>query len=95
MLLGHVPCLPYVTPSTIELAREVAQGLAHRNAALMANHGAITVGADLEDAYNKMELLEQTCMSIVYARILGSVHHLSEEHMQFFVNSVGLKRENR
>jgi L-fuculose-phosphate aldolase len=92
VLLGHVPCLPYVTPSTIELAREVAQGLAHRNAAFMANHGAITVGADLEEAYNRMELLEQTCMSVVYATVLGGVHHIPEADMEFFVRDFGLKR---
>jgi L-fuculose-phosphate aldolase len=93
ILLGHVPCLPYVTPSTIELAREVAQGLAHRNAAFMANHGAITVGADLEEAYNRMELLEQTCMSVVYASVLGGVLHIPEKDMDFFVDNFGLKRE--
>ncbi|HWQ22397.1 MAG TPA: class II aldolase/adducin family protein [Clostridia bacterium] len=93
IVLGHVPCLPYVTPSTIELAREVAQGLAHRNAAFMANHGAITVGADLEEAYNRMELLEQTCMSVVYASILGGVHHIPEPEMEFFTTNFGLKRE--
>jgi len=74
IVLGRVSCLPYVTPSTIDLAREVAQGLVHHNAAFMANHGAITLGATLEEAYNRMELLEQTCMSIVYASILGGVH---------------------
>lgn len=94
ILLGRVPCLPYVTPSTMELAREVAQGLAHRNAAFMANHGVITVGADLEEAYNRMELLEQTCMSVVYATILGGVHHIPEPDMQFFVDNFGLKRED-
>jgi L-fuculose-phosphate aldolase len=93
ILLGHVPCLPYVTPSTIELAREVAQGLAHRNAAFMENHGAITVGADLEEAYNRMELLEQTCMSVVYASALGGAHHIPEKDMEFFVDNFGLKRE--
>jgi len=93
ILLGHVPCLSYVTPSTIELALEVAQGLAHRNAVLMANHGAITVGADLEEAYNRMELLEQTCMSVVYATILGGVHHIPPAEMEFFVANFGLKRE--
>src|SRR5664280_3074403 len=41
ILLGRVPCLPYEAPSTIHLAREVAQGLVHHNAAFMANHGAI------------------------------------------------------
>ncbi len=94
VLLGRVPCLPYVTPSTIELAREVAQGLAHRNAAFMANHGVITVGADLEEAYNRMELLEQTCMSVVYATMLGGVHHIPPADMEFFVDNFGLKRED-
>jgi L-fuculose-phosphate aldolase len=93
IILGQVPCLPYVTPSTIDLAREVAQGLAHRDAAFMANHGAITVGATLEEAYNKMELLEQTCRSIVYATILGGVHHIPEGDMEFFVRNFGLKRQ--
>lgn len=93
IVLGHVPCLPYVTPSTMELAREVAQGLAHRNAAFMANHGAITVGADLEEAYNRMELLEQTCMSVVYASVMGGVHHIPEPEMEFFTTNFGLKRE--
>jgi len=93
IVLGHVPCLPYVAPSTIDLAREVAHGLAHRNAAFMANHGAITVGTDLEEAYNRMELLEQTCMSVVYASVLGGVHHIPEPEMEFFVTNFGLKRE--
>jgi L-fuculose-phosphate aldolase len=94
ILLGHVPCLPYVTPSTIELAREVAQGLAHHNAAFMANHGTIVVGRDLEEAYNRMELLEQTCMSVTYASVLGGVHHIPPAEMEFFVDNFGLKRED-
>src|SRR5664280_2160196 len=93
ILLGRVPCLPYVTPSTIELAREVAQGLVHRNVAFMANHGAIVVGSDLEEAYNRMELLEQTCMSFVYASVLGGVHHIPSAEMEYFVANFGLKRE--
>ncbi|MFZ2412939.1 MAG: class II aldolase/adducin family protein [Candidatus Cryosericum sp.] len=93
IVLGRVPCLPYVTPSTMELAQEVAQGLARCNAALMANHGAITVGVDLEEAYNRMELLEQTCMSIVYASTIGGLHHIPPEEMQFFIDNFGLKRE--
>lgn len=94
IVLGRVPCLPYERPSTIELAREVAAGLRNRDAAIMANHGAITVGKSLEEAYNKMELLEQTCMSLVYASILGGVHHIPEEEMEYFVRTCGLKRQN-
>jgi ribulose-5-phosphate 4-epimerase/fuculose-1-phosphate aldolase len=59
----------------------------------MENHGAITVGVDLEEAYNRMELLEQTCMSVVYASALGGAHHIPEKDMEFFVDNFGLKRE--
>ena len=91
--LGRVPCLPYMTPSTVELAREVARGLARGNAAIMANHGAIVVGGDLEQAFNRMELLEQTCMSLTFASILGGVHHIPPDEMEFFVEHYGLRRE--
>lgn len=93
IVLGHVPCLPYVTPSTIELAREVAQGLVHHNAVLMANHGAVTIGVNLEEAYNRMELLEQTCMSMVYATVLGGVQRIPKVDMEHFVRVFELKRE--
>ena len=48
---------------------------------------------DLEEAYNRMELLEQTCMSVVYATILGGVHHIPPAEMEFFVANFGLKHE--
>jgi hypothetical protein len=47
----------------------------------------------LEEAYNRMELLEQTCMSFVYASVLGGVHHISSSEMEFYVKNYGLKRE--
>jgi L-fuculose-phosphate aldolase len=92
IVLGRVPCLPYTTPSTVELARQVAEALRERNAAIMANHGAITVGKDLEEAYNRMELLEQTCISVTVAVALGGVQPIPEEAMAFFVANFGLRR---
>jgi L-fuculose-phosphate aldolase len=93
IVLGRVPCLPYTTPSTVELARQVAEALRERNAAIMANHGAITVGKDLEEAYNRMELLEQTCISVTVAVALGGVQPIPEEAMAFFVANFGLRRQ--
>ena len=42
-----IPVVPYATFGTEELADYVAQGLAARNACLMANHGQIAIGATL------------------------------------------------
>jgi L-fuculose-phosphate aldolase len=47
----HLPCAPYATYGTAELASNVADTLGARGmAALMANHGAIALGADLDSA---------------------------------------------
>ena len=45
-----IPCVPYATFGTEELARHVAHGLAHRNACLMAHHGMIATAATLPGA---------------------------------------------
>jgi len=47
----HLPCAPYATYGTAELATNVATTLGESGmAALMANHGAIALGADLDAA---------------------------------------------
>ena len=57
LLLGRVPTIPYITPGTDDLVDAVAS---HHDSAvmLMARHGALTQGATLEEAYDRMEELE-------------------------------------
>jgi L-fuculose-phosphate aldolase len=52
---------------------------------LLANHGALTVGADTFDAYFKMETLEHTAGIILYARQLGGEHALSPDEINDLV----------
>jgi len=48
---GELPCAPYATYGTPELAANVIDTLGDRGmACLMANHGAIALGASLDDA---------------------------------------------
>lgn len=58
VLLGDVPLVPYGTPGTQDLVRLVASYSMDHDALLMARHGALTVGRDLEEAFNRMEELE-------------------------------------
>jgi len=62
---ADIPLVPYATFGTEELARYVAEGLAERNACLMANHGQIALGATLASALelaSEVEVLaEQYC----------------------------------
>ncbi len=58
---GPVRVSPYATYGTDALARSVVAALRDRSAAIMGNHGAVTVAATLERAYALAEYLEYLC----------------------------------
>jgi L-fuculose-phosphate aldolase len=70
--LGPVPVIPYGTPSTEELARNVGDAICAAQALLLANHGALAVGRDLEQAWERMETLEQLARIALAVRSLGA-----------------------
>ncbi|MGQ0837912.1 class II aldolase/adducin family protein [Actinokineospora sp.] len=69
---GPVPVAPYRTFGTAELADVVLDALDGRTAVLMANHGALTHGADLETAVSRALLLEWGCELYWRAATLGA-----------------------
>lgn len=69
--LGSVPLASYGTPSTSELPDSISEVLRTANACLLANHGVVTCGNDIFDAYYKMERVEHYAHIIFIARMLG------------------------
>lgn len=69
--LGAVPVIPYGTPSTTALAEGVAGAICDAQALLLANHGALAVGADVFRAWERMETLEQLARVTLLTRLLG------------------------
>ncbi|MBF8190680.1 class II aldolase/adducin family protein [Nonomuraea sp. K274] len=69
LLGGVVRVAEYATYGTPELAANVRAAMEGKRAALMANHGGVTVGATLEEAFEATRLLEWLCE--VYVRALG------------------------
>lgn len=76
LVLGAVPLIPYATPGTVELADAVAAHFQECNAALLANHGAVTVGQTLAQAHHRMETLEHVARVALMARLLGGAVEL-------------------
>lgn len=72
VLLGNVPVLPYAQLGTQALADGVAQASADYNAALLQNHGAVTWGRTIQEAWFAMEALEQYCRQLYMQRLLGN-----------------------
>jgi L-fuculose-phosphate aldolase len=91
LLGGPVRVAPYATFGSSKLAEVTVEALEGRTAALMANHGAIVHGSDLEVAFERARLLEWLCELYLRAREAGTPRVLSEEQ-QLAVVSAGAHR---
>lgn len=90
--LGLVPTATYATPTTPEVPASI-QGLIQRHDALiLERHGALTVGQDLMDAYNKMEKLEHAALVILHALQLGRVRLLPAREVEKLLQLRYLRR---
>jgi L-fuculose-phosphate aldolase len=81
---SDVPCVPYSTFGTEELANNAGQALSDRAACLLANHGMICRGADFAIAIGHAERMEIICKHYVLSRILGEPKRLTEEQWDEF-----------
>ena len=79
--LGSVPIAEYATPSTKELPEAVRKYVKAHDGMLLANHGALTLGADLFAAYYKMETIEHFAKISLVARLLGGERLLSRQEV--------------
>jgi L-fuculose-phosphate aldolase len=79
---GSIPLARYGTPGTPELAAELGPLMPGHDAILMANHGVVTCGHDLLNAYMKMEKVEHYARIVVVARQLGPIQPLTDEQVR-------------
>jgi len=79
--LGSVPLASYETPGTPELAEALAPLVAEHDAVLMANHGVVTCGVDLLNAYMNMETVEHFAKIALVTHLLGKQQTLSDQHV--------------
>ena len=84
--LGSIPITPYGTPSTYEVPGAIAPYIQEHDAVLLENHGALTLGADLIDAYYKMETLELFAKINLVAYQLGGPKEISRENIDKLIN---------
>lgn len=82
LTLGCVPLAEYGTPSTDELTEAMRPLVKYHNALLMANHGAVAYGADVWQAFDRLETLEHTAKIAILARALGGARDLSPDSIE-------------
>mgnify|MGYP000937148986 CR=1 FL=1 len=76
-----VPLAPYATFGTPELAENVTAAIDGYNAVLLANHGLVTVGADLPMAFAAAEEIEFVARIYYQTRSVGPPRILPDEEM--------------
>jgi L-fuculose-phosphate aldolase len=91
---GDVPICEYRTTGTDELGDEVASRLGDRSAALLANHGMVTIGSSPEKALHAAGVVERTAEIVWGARALGRAHPLPDKVNEDFANVYRFMREN-
>jgi L-fuculose-phosphate aldolase len=79
-IIGQPAVAPYALTGTQELADAVADGLTgNTTCVIMKNHGVLTVGTDLLQAFDRMEVLENTAKINIFAAQLGGAQELNDE----------------
>ena len=68
----------YALSSTKKLTKKTVKALRGRNAALMANHGAVCVGRDLDEAFVVCQVLEKACKAFIEAEFLGGAKTINK-----------------
>src|SRR6266567_5876774 len=79
VFLGEVPMADYATPGTQQFADTILPFLKDCNTIILANHGTVTFGPDLEKAYFNSEIIDAYCKILILAKQLGPINYFSEE----------------
>jgi L-fuculose-phosphate aldolase len=82
MALGSVPLAPYATTGTADVASSIQPLIVNHDAVLLANHGVVTAGDTLNNAFMRMETVEHFAHICLVARQLGCPQPLSSDRLQ-------------
>ena len=82
LTIGDVPTCDYGTPSTMEIPDSLDPYIQNHDAFLLRNHGALTVGCNLNKAFFVMEEVEFNAVICKHAMDLGAVHEISNDQLR-------------
>lgn len=89
-MAGHrVKCTGYATYGSDELAKKALETIGHSNAVLLANHGLIALGEDVDRAFSTAEHLEFVSEVYYLTKTLGTPNILSDEDMDEVMKKFG------
>lgn len=94
--LGIIPIVEYGTTGTEELYGQISKYIKNYDAFLLANHGALTIGNSILNAYHRMETLEHAAQIQFIAHQLGKVNSLKKNQVDQLIDlreKFGIRKE--
>lgn len=82
VFLGDVPITKYETPGGQDFADTIIPFVNRTNVMILANHGTVSYGETVEQAYWWTEILDSYCRMLMLAKQLGNVSFLSGQKSQ-------------
>jgi len=86
VFLGEVPIAIYETPGGQKFADTILPFVKRCNTIILANHGTITFGPDLEKAYWNSEIIDAYCKILILARQLGRINYFTPGQTKELLN---------
>ena len=79
VFMGEIPIAPYETPGTQKFADTVLPFLKGTSCIILKNHGTVSFGKTVEEAFWKTEILDSYCRILMLARQLGRVDYFTQQ----------------
>ena len=85
-VLGEVRVTEYAVPGSVEMAENAIEAIGNNSACLIANHGAVCVGKDMDTAFKVCTVLEMTSQIYYMARCIGTPVAIAQDKIDYMVN---------
>jgi len=95
--IGGIPTANFGTPGTPELAESIRKIVKCSDTVVMTNHGSVTLGTNLLDAYKKLDMVEHTAKILWLAHTVGHAKPLPPEYVAKLLatrEALGIKTVN-
>ena len=86
VLGGPVNVTEYAVPGSLEMAQNAIDTLGEGAACLLANHGAVCAGADMDNAFKICTVLEMTAQIYYMARCIGNPQPIAQDKIDYMKN---------
>ena len=90
LTVGKIAFAPYATPSTDEVPKSISGLIKDSDAIILQNHGLVTWGKDVNDAFDRMDVIEHFAKIIVIAKGLGEIYMLNHEDISKLLKIKGI-----